>query len=921
MFLKIAYFIVFSILVSFEARASDLRGNITSQGDTTHVEFFGSKDWDYDLKKQGNEYLLTINPLNAGVIEQFKNFKNQHIRNVKVNSAGPDGKFVVSFATADGIEVFDYLTDQPSRLILDFYQNPNTNTPVAKPANKDNKETSTTQTSALVDKKEVAQRSVASSDAIIIEEGERLLPTRAGIFDGADPNFERFSLKDYEIKEEAIIRSRDNYYIPFPSMRANSESWNEVNYAPAVFQINSEKSHENKMARLLLNLFEKKRYNTYLKTLGWFREKYPNSEYFKVIDYVTTQVHIQMWEELGNNKDYDLAQLEISKVIEKYPENPLSLKLSLKRGYMALNKSDNLSAIQLFERHNNDPIFGKNKLARDLAKLGTAQAFTKLNQYASALETLDDVIKNGSNPAVRVEAQYRRGDVFMQKADAHGNSPDIKKQALKEMIGEYQGAQKKYSKEIQAYPNSVFNIAEAQFWLQDLKTALGSYTEFIKRFPSHNHAPFALTRIGELLEILGADQSKVIGAYLETYFRYGESPSAVVARMRLLSARMKIMKPKELENSIQQIFDLSKKIELPRMDQFSTILVADGLKNRGEYQRAGETLINFYQDNPTTVDKPVFNKRIVSNINNQILAQLSKDDFIGALKIHAKYANNWLKGSNRLDTKFYVGQAFEKAGVEKEAEQHYKNVLNKVYALKGTPQEKELSLLENLPSTDILNLRLAATSTSQKKYKEAYDYLKDIKQPEKLSDAEQIERVDLAVQVLEKKGEDESAIRYLTELLKLWKGQPALVAGPYLQLAQLENRMGKTEAALQSLDKIDQLMADTKVVDKEVHFKSLMMQIELAAANNDAKRLKSSYEKILSSYEKDRPIGSIRYKLGEIYFNQGDLQKAAQIWNEFKSEKSGFWSNLAQEKLKNSKWSEDYKKYIQRIPAMEAGGQ
>ncbi len=58
--------------------------------------------------------------------------------------------------------------------------------------------------------------------------------------------------------------------------------------------------------------------------------------------------------------------------------------------------------------------------------------------------------------------------------------------------------------------------------MQQYGKSLDVYRDFVKKFPSSDHAAFAMTRMGELLEIFGADKSRVMGAYLETYFRYGE---------------------------------------------------------------------------------------------------------------------------------------------------------------------------------------------------------------------------------------------------------------------------------------------------------------------------------------------------------------------------------------------------------------
>ena len=73
---------------------------------------------------------------------------------------------------------------------------------------------------------------------------------------------------------------------------------------------------------------------------------------------------------------------------------------------------------------------------------------------------------------------------------------------------------------------------------------------------------------------------------------------------------------------------------------------------------------------------------------------------------------------------------------------------------------------------------------------------------------------------------------------------------------------------------------------------------------------------MLELFEETKPIASIRYKLGEIYFSQGKIKKAEQAWTGFKGAQAEFWGKLAKEQMKNLSWRDDYKKYIERIPAM-----
>jgi tetratricopeptide (TPR) repeat protein len=227
-----------------------------------------------------------------------------------------------------------------------------------------------------------------------------------------------------------------------------------------------------------------------------------------------------------------------------------------------------------------------------------------------------------------------------------------------------------------------------------------------------------------------------------------------------------------------------------------------------------------------------------------------------------------------------------------------------------------LTATKRLPNEGELNLRVAATAYQQKKFNQSYDYLRNIKKPESLSENQQIERVRVAVDLLEKRGDLDSAVRYLTELLKTWKGQAPLVAEPYLRLAQLEVKQGKPDAAIESLKKIDLLMTDSKLVPEMVHVKGLELLGQLYLDKGEGPKAIAAFDSLLNQYEEKRLLASIRYKMGQIYFKKGDVQKAADVWGKLKTPKSEFWYNLAQEQLKNSEWRGDYKKYIQRIPAM-----
>jgi tetratricopeptide (TPR) repeat protein len=886
---------------------------IQFQGDTVHLELSGHQNWDYELKRKelkGTTIVeMSVPKLDESTVESLGKFTSEMVKKIAVDKKSTDGKFLISFTlSGSNIDTFDYLTDQPSRLIVDFYVNPNETL----------KESLPQKAASLVNKPKKSpsnkERAPSTTDTMIIEsKGNNLLPpiqidneeNRKGIFDGGDPEYERFTVKPYDVKEESIIRSRENYYISFPMFENPVSKWEQLKTTPALYEVTAKNNDENKQMRLLQTLFEKKRYGVFLKTFDWFKEKYPNSEYSELADFMRADVMYALWLQTEQRRYFDDSIQKYKEAVQKYPNSPLAERTSIKNGFLNLERSNGLAALRFFKEHIDNKNFGgKDSLSKDLARLGMGLAYMRLNRWDDSIKQYEDLEKNSTNHDLKVEASYRKGDVWVRAKN------------YAKAIEEYQRALKKYPEDQNSFANAYYNQAESLFGLQKYQESLSVYRDFIKKFPSNDHAPYALTRMGELMEILGADKSRVMGAYLETYFRYGENQAAIIARLRLLSGRMKGMRPKETDNAVKEIISLAKKSDLPHVEQFAHVMVAEGYTQRGEHDKAIALLSKYYKEHPINVDVPLLSRRIVSNINGKLQHQIDEGNFLDALKTNSEYSDSWLKNSKRLDTKYNIGRAYEMAGVPNEAQKYYQEVLNRIYAIRGTLEAKEIAVKENLPTEDQVNLRLAAATMADQKFNQSYDYLKSIKTPGSMPDVDQIERVDIAIRLLERRGETDSAVRYLGELLKTWKGQADLVAQPYLKLAELLIKQKKSDEAIQALKNILNLAKDSDHVPANIHSKALEILGDLYLSKRSKEQAIASYRELLEKYESSRPLSSIRYKLGEIYFKAGDMQQAADAWHEFKGPKSSFWKNLAQEQMKNSEWRDGYKKYITRIPAM-----
>lgn len=407
-----------------------------------------------------------------------------------------------------------------------------------------------------------------------------------------------------------------------------------------------------------------------------------------------------------------------------------------------------------------------------------------------------------------------------------------------------------------------------------------------------------------------------MGAFLESYFRFPDHPGAEVARIRMLSQQMRSMKDKELKKALAEIEDASKKLELPGIKEFTTLMVAEGLTNRGEYKPALQNLIAYYRENPTAANLDSFKSRILRNIANQMKTDVESGKFMETLKFYSAYQSTWLKNSDRIDVPYFLAEAYESAGAYGEAEKIYTQALTQRKALVGSPTEIERRVQEHLPSVASLNLRLASALVQDRKYIDAYQRLKEIPASAELSPQETVERVQLSATIAEQRNDNQRAREALTELAQKWQGDPALVAPVNLQLAQTYMKLGDAKKAEDHAEKVLQAEGgETKVADKVI---AAAMTVKGDALFEQKKALAAveSYQKLLERFEGSMPLANVRYKVGEILFDRGDMQGANEVWTKLQGTPNEFLYKIGKEKLEDAKWQDDYTKYMNRIPAM-----
>lgn len=912
--------------------SANMQTSLKVQGDTLNFEVTGQKNWDYDLKRvqdgKNVKVQLQVKGLDESSTRNLKAIHNPFVKDVKVIPKGLDGFTVIEFVLVnDAVDAFDYLTDQPSKLVVDFYKNDErikaqnsgdkangnayadeaTLDKNGNPIKKDGKvkKAGSNPGKVVQSTKHQSPSRFPAADTLKIQEDNGILTfveqdidLKSGLFDGGDEKFHRFKIKEIEIKKNAIIKGLANYYLRFPMLNHEMSFWTAMKEKPPQYEIQQTDSDENKQARLLKVLFDRKRTLVLKKTTDWFEKKFPQSQHLEQILFMNGDSHIQLWRETGEAKYFEDAIQFYAKAMSKYPDSKLNERTSLLIGFLSIDKKDYLTAVRKLNAHIENPVY-KGRPSQEYAKLGLALAMLNANKLEEGLKLLDDVEKTTKNDMTRAEAAYRRGDFYFDQGK------------YTEAVDAFDTAFKKYPKYTQLFPNSHFNRMEALFRLKKPELSHKEALEFVQRYPAHEYAPYALTRVGELLEILGADQSKSVGAYLETHFRYGDNPKTVVGRLHMLSMRMKVMKEQEVKETIAKMNELAEKSTLEDIQQFKTTMIADGYSRRKEYPKAIDILTQFYQKEPNKPDSYQVTLRIMRNINDQMKEYSAKDDFENVLKTFKKYSDTWLKAQPRIDTNFYVAKAYQSAGSYNTALKKYDKVRKQIRLLKDDAISNAIRTNQDVPTEDVISLMQAQCLYEEGRFQESYENIQNIKNPDALTVQDQINRVHYVALLYEKKGELNAAVRYLSELTKIWQDKPELLAPSMIHLADLEIKRKQPELAIDQLSDL----INSKVSDK-YKLEAYKKLSDVAMAEKKTDLAIKTISKLLQNFEIKEALSSYRYKLGELYFNQGEMKKAKDIWADIKGSESSFWSQLAQNKMRDANWGEENKKYLKRIPAM-----
>ena len=898
------------VLSSSAPANSGIQIDTKSLKDATHIEFSGRDEWRYDISRSPQTVTVQFMGIRPDDISDLSDLKDRRITKIVVTE-GTNNDAKVTFHISPGLNLFDYQTDEPVHLVFDvFKDSPKKVKKVSKIKSVPKKDPD-----GLVSKKK-SGRNIASLEHPEIGEQPLLndstqdsqLTLKYGIFDGGDQNMNRFKIlpgdTSTEAQESGLVRSAHSFYIHFPPLVLQRPFLNDIVQDPTTkYDVPADNtSDENLQVRLMIKLFNEGKYAVVFRTLKFFQEKYPTSSYEKTLDFLTADTYFKLWLRDHSKVDLESAMARYKEILNKYPADPARYHTLMFIGANYLQNGNNLGALSAFQvginKYPESPFLMEMKLAQ-------ADVLNQLNKPDAALEALEKMEKDPLSGSYAIEAHLRRGDVFFRKKDYSA------------AVAEYKEAIKKYPDRNSDAPNLYFNQAESQFWMKDYKSALDTYREFLQRYPNHPYGGFAMTRIGEIFDIMGVNPKKITGAYLESYYRFRGTPGAFIAKLYVNLNRFATMKEKEVAEVKREISE-----ELPQcnyiedFDPFVTLNLAKGNLARGEFQPALDSLIGFYKKFILSPYLPLFKEFIVQTINDQIEHFQESDNSLKAVETYLAHRDSWLKGSRRVDIYYLLGRAYEKLNLLDDAQKTYVQAQEILRSL--TPEElKAQKYLEQLPSAEELNLRLAATNLKNENIKGAGQYLAEIKIGDTLTESEKVEKALLLSSLAEKEERTDLALLALKDLNENWKGKPEFLASAWLQMAKLETTHGKYAEALPWVVKV---VGAGENVNEGTMGSALELAGDVHSNLGQNKQAIASYQAYLDRFGTKAPTAAVKYKLGKIYFDQKDLRTASQIWSDLKTdEKAHVWAKMAEENLSQANWDAKYGKYLDRAPAGGAG--
>lgn len=912
-----------SVLWSLVAIGQEDAMVVNHINDVTHVELGGLGASDYTLTRKGKTIELKVSQMSEEKLKKLKNYRDKHIVSVDVQkSPALDQDIVIFKLASDTIDMFDYLTDSPSSLSIDFYVDEEKQDSAAvalakandkktlkksvNGSNSDDEESATkdntieeqdykplslerqlasdefvktiSNTSLLMDldDKKPVVKNIAIKDLVKAE--KKKTAHRQPVKDPLDIDMEKM-----KFPLDILIEARDQVYLRFPVLLNESEYLNSIVTRPVAYEVEESDDAETKDFIKAKKMFDKKDFKAFFKSRRIYSKKYPDSKYIEMMSFMAADALL-----ITYNKEKDKELLSESlrmydMLISKYPGSSITERTYLMLAFLRMRENQFLDAARTLKTY--VELFKSSPL-RENINLILAQALMRTKQYRDAGIIYEELSRSNSAD-VREAATFEKGDVFLEKKD------------YENAIKYYHLALSQYPQAAKKYPNIYFNLAEAQFMNEDYKYSLKSYRNFISQHPQHPYAAYAWTRMGEILQIANKSEDVWRGFYNESLFRFNTDEGAKIARVHLIRQDAVRAKDHKLDLYINELKSLMKEIRLPYIEDFITFQISDIYYSRGDYRTSVEYLLAFFKQSQIPIESEKFHRRIGRSLAGLLQNEIEQGTADSAIRQLKEYDELWLNKSKLLSFNYYKGRIYAKAGMHDLSQSYYDKYLKSIAGV--DPQKTS----EKIIPASTVYLYMTRNQMNAKKVPEALANLEKIKEDD-LSATDKVEFMRLKRDISIARSDFESAVQQAAAI------DPA-AKEDYRVLAEIYDQKNQPEKAVQTID----TLVNTFKPEKEEKFDVLKSKIEYLSKTGDKEKYKSFLKRFYSEFKDSKSnFDKEKYDLSKMYIEEGNFKEAGEVIERIS--KSSIWAKLAAENSDQQSWDEKYKKYIDRVPAMKS---
>lgn len=329
-------------------------------------------------------------------------------------------------------------------------------------------------------------------------------------------------------------------------------------------------TEEAKYIRLALDLYAQGKTALVNRTIDFFEEKFPKSEFRHQMRFLRANALIKLgYQEQAHQI---LAQLMVD-----VRESAVAVQSAMFLATKAMEKNTYLLALENFLWLTN--YHPKHQLSW-VFHMGAAEALFAMKETDRAAKEYLWVSLEAPTRLNQAEGAMRLGDLYLDR-----------KQYESALAAYFKGMDR-FKKESEEFPTVSLNRAEALYWIGEYAKAEEGFKGFLENFPSHPSGWRATFRLGEIFarrsEPKDVEQSRKW--FFDTINRFPFSPGATLARLRLMPCGdhggFNVESAQAFLSKEAKHFSGNGEISLEKYNEFRTLAGVRSLTSFGKEQEA-----------------------------------------------------------------------------------------------------------------------------------------------------------------------------------------------------------------------------------------------------------------------------------------------------------------------------------------------